>query len=123
MKLYPTLMQSLEVLVVLLPLQISLRQWMTQVLSVSTLLQVMPKFHFAADGSFKKEFLDKIQKDVNKANDQFVSHVSNHTGLSIQSIKDLNAETFDADEALEIGLVNSIMTNQSLQLTLLRNTK
>lgn len=68
------------------------------------------KVPFQEDGSFKPEFLAKIQKDVNKANDQFVSHVSNHTGLSIQSIKDLNAETFDADEALEIGLVNSIMT-------------
>jgi len=68
------------------------------------------KVPFAADGSFKKEFLDKIQKDVNKANEQFASHVSKYTGLSVETIKSFNAETFDAEEALDRGLINSIMT-------------
>lgn len=68
------------------------------------------KVPFAADGSFKKEFLDKIQKDVNKANEQFASHVSKYTGLSVDTIKSFNADTFDAEEALDKGLINSIMT-------------
>lgn len=68
------------------------------------------KVPFAADGSFKKEFIDKIQKDVNKANEQFASHVSKYTGLSVETIKSFNADTFDAEEALDKGLINSIMT-------------
>lgn len=68
------------------------------------------KVPFAADGSFKKEFIDKIQKDVNKANEQFATHVSKYTGLSVDTIKSFNADTFDAEEALDKGLINSIMT-------------
>lgn len=69
------------------------------------------KVPFADDGSFKPEFIAKVQKDVDKANEMFVAHVSKHTGLSAEEIKGLNAETFDAEEALEKGLVNQIMTN------------
>lgn len=69
------------------------------------------KVPFADDGSFKPEFIAKVQKDVDKANEMFVTHVSKHTGLSAEEIKNFNAETFDAQEALEKGLVNSVMTN------------
>lgn len=69
------------------------------------------KVPFAEDGSFKQEFLTKIQKDVDMLNDKFAEHVSKYTGLAVEDIKALNAETFNADEALEIGLINSIMTN------------
>lgn len=70
------------------------------------------KVPFAEDGTFKPEFIQKIQSDVDKANMQFAKHVSKYTGLSVKEINDLNADTFDAETALKLGLVNSIKTNQ-----------
>ena len=69
------------------------------------------KVPFDESGAFKKDFLDKIQKDVNLLNEKFASHVSNYTGLSTETIKELNAESFSAEDALEIGLINSILTH------------
>lgn len=69
------------------------------------------KVPFDVNGSFKQDFLEKIQKDVTALNEKFAEHVSLYTGLSVEAIKDLEAESFNADEALEIGLINSIMTN------------
>ena len=47
------------------------------------LLQVVIKFH-SEDGTFKPEFIQKIQSDVDKANMQFAKHVSKYTGLSVK---------------------------------------
>jgi ClpP class serine protease len=70
------------------------------------------KVPFAADGSFKKEFLDEIQADVNRLNVEFASHVSVYTGLDIETIMGFQAKTFSADEALKLGLVNAVMTSK-----------
>lgn len=69
------------------------------------------KVPYAEDGSFKSEFINKIQEDVDALNTRFAAHVEKYTGISASDIKDLNAETFNADEALSKGLVNKIMTN------------
>lgn len=70
------------------------------------------KVPFAEDGSFKKEFLDDIQESVNKLNTEFATHVSKYTGLSVDTIMGFQAKVFDAEEALERGLVNQVMTNK-----------
>lgn len=70
------------------------------------------KVPFAADGSFKQEFLDDIQKDVNQLNDEFAAFVSKYSGLEVETIKSFQAKTFNAQEALEAGLANKIMTNK-----------
>jgi ClpP class serine protease len=70
------------------------------------------KVPFAEDGSFKQEFIDDIQESVNKLNAEFAAHVSKYTGLDVDAIMGLQAGVFDADEALEIGLANKIMTNK-----------
>ena len=70
------------------------------------------KVPFAADGSFKQEFLDEIQADVNRLNVEFATHVSEHTGLDVASIMGLQAKVFSAAEALSLGLVNSVMTSK-----------
>jgi ClpP class serine protease len=66
------------------------------------------KVPFDEDGSFKKEFLEEIQEEV----DEFSQHVSNYTGLSIDAIMGFEAKCFNADDALERGLVNKLMTNK-----------
>jgi ClpP class serine protease len=71
------------------------------------------KVPFNEDGfSFKKEFLEEIQEDVDKLNVEFSEHVSRYTGLSADTIMGFEAKCFNADEALERGLCNKIMTNR-----------
>lgn len=70
------------------------------------------KVPFAEDGSFKQEFLDEIQADVDRLNAEFAAHVSQHTGIPVADIIGLEAKVFDAEKAVEIGLANKIMTNK-----------
>lgn len=70
------------------------------------------KVPYAEDGTFKDDFLAEVQKDVNELNDEFASFVSEYTGIDSKLIRGFNAKTFNANEALENGLVNKIMTNK-----------
>lgn len=69
------------------------------------------KIPYAEDGSFKKPFLDDLQMKVDSLYESFVSHVSKYTGLSTEAVKATEAKTFLAQDALQLGLVNKIMTN------------
>jgi len=68
------------------------------------------KIPFNEDNTFKQSFLDDLQVKVDALYEDFVSHVSNYTGLSAEAVKATEAKTFMADEALSLGLVNNIMT-------------
>lgn len=68
------------------------------------------KVPFAADGSFREEFLADLQDGVSRLGNEFRNHVAKHTGLSVSDLKDTQARVFDAAKALELGLVNKIMT-------------
>lgn len=70
------------------------------------------KVPFAEDGSFKSEFLDDLKKQVTKLNSEFAGHVSKYTGLADETIMGFQAKLFDADEALDKGLINKIMTKK-----------
>lgn len=70
------------------------------------------KVPFNEAGEFKQEFLDSLQEEVNRVNDEFASHVSKYSGLSVDEIKALEAESFNANDAVEKGLANSVMTNK-----------
>lgn len=70
------------------------------------------KVPFDEDGSFKKEFLDDIQEDVDRLNAEFAAHVSKYTGLDVETIIGLQAKVFDAREAVKLGLANKVMTNK-----------
>lgn len=70
------------------------------------------KVPFAEDGSFKQEFLDDIQESVDKLNAEFAAHVSKYTGLPVDTIMGFQAKCFDADVALDKGLVNRLMTTK-----------
>ena len=70
------------------------------------------KVPFADDGSFKKEFLDEIQADVNRLNVEFAAHVSKHTGVPMETIMGFQAKVFDANEAVSLGLANTVMSNK-----------
>lgn len=68
------------------------------------------KVPFEDDGSFKQSFLDRLEEDATRLGTQFAEHVSKYVGLSVETILGLDAQVFHAEKALEIGLVNKIMT-------------
>lgn len=70
------------------------------------------KVPFAEDGSFKQEFLDEIQADVDRLNVEFASHVQKFTGIDAATVMGFEAKVFSADEAVERGLANKVMTNK-----------
>ncbi|MCD9504790.1 hypothetical protein GLP37_21745 [Photobacterium phosphoreum] len=67
------------------------------------------KVPFNQDGSFKQDFIDKLQASVDKTYTKFVEHVSTMRNLDAKIIKDTQANVYDADEALKLGLVDKIM--------------
>ena len=68
------------------------------------------KIPYAEDGSFRPEFLADLQSKVDFLYQAFAEHVSMHTGLSVEDIKATEARTFMAKDALQMGLVNKVMT-------------
>ena len=70
------------------------------------------KVPFAEDGSFKPEFLQEVQAEVDRLNEEFASHVSTYTGLDVSTIMEMEAKVFNAKEAMNRGLVNAVMTTK-----------
>ena len=70
------------------------------------------KVPYAEDGSFTKEFLQKMQEDVSSLGLKFAEHVQKYSGISVADIQAMNAQMFNAEEALKLGLVNKIMTHK-----------
>ncbi|QEP53202.1 putative head maturation protease [Acinetobacter phage BS46] len=68
------------------------------------------KVPFGDDGEFTKNFLESLQKKVNKTGLEFTSFVSKNRNMSTDEIISTQAEVFDAEEALSIGLIDKIMT-------------
>ena len=68
------------------------------------------KSPYAEDGGFSEQFLTKMQEDVTRLGNKFAGHVAKYTGLPVEDILKMDAQTFHAEKALEIGLVNAIMT-------------
>jgi len=71
------------------------------------------KIPFAADGSWKPEFIADLQNKVDTMYQSFCEHVSKYTGLTVDSIRSTQAKCFLADDALALGLVNSVMTRSA----------
>ncbi|MGI3049960.1 S49 family peptidase [Vibrio alginolyticus] len=70
------------------------------------------KIPYAADGSFKQEFLDDLQESVNTTYQKFVEHVANYRPLSKQQIIDTQAAVYSADKALSLKLVDKLLTQE-----------
>ena len=70
------------------------------------------KVPFDKKGNIKQEKIDKIQEDVNKISLQFAEHVSTYRDMSTEDVLKLNADSFNADKALELGLVDKLMEKE-----------
>lgn len=61
-------------------------------------------------GEFTEKFMARIEKSVKTLGEQFFKHVSEFSGISEEAILALDGQVFSAQEALDIGLINKIMT-------------
>lgn len=68
------------------------------------------KVPFAKDGSFTEAFIERLQSQVDTLYEAFTSHVATHRGIDLKTVKGTEANVFMADEALEIGLADKVMT-------------
>lgn len=70
------------------------------------------KIPFAEDGSFRKEFLDDLQYKVDALYKDFTEYVAEHRNLSVEAVRDTQANTFLADDAIALGLADKVMTQE-----------
>jgi signal peptide peptidase SppA len=74
------------------------------------------KIPFAKDGSFTEDFISGLQKSVDKSYTQFTKFIATNRNMTVESVVETNAQVFDADEALEIGLIDKIMEIEDFDL-------
>jgi ClpP class serine protease len=68
------------------------------------------KVPFDAEGGFKKEFLEELQESVNELHTEFVNHVASYRDITPEAVNGMNAKVFNAKKAMELGLVDKVMT-------------
>lgn len=68
------------------------------------------KVPYDKDGGFSESFLADIQEKVDETYIKFVDHIAFHRGLSKDLIRSTQAKTFTSEKALELGLVDKVMT-------------
>ena len=68
------------------------------------------KVPFAEDGSFKKEFLDDLQKDVDYTYGKFTAHVAAMRNISEESVIATQAKVYKSPDAIKLGLADKEMT-------------
>lgn len=62
------------------------------------------------EGAFTEAFIDGLQEQVDTLYEGFTSHVAAHRSLSVEAVKGTEAGVFMAQQSVELGLADSIMT-------------
>lgn len=70
------------------------------------------KIPYAADGSFRKEFLDEIQYRVDSLYEQFTGFVAEYRDIPVQDVVATQASVFMAKDAIAKGLADETMTRE-----------
>lgn len=68
------------------------------------------KVAFEEDGSFRKEFIADVQAKVDELYEEFVQHVAEYRNISAEAVRNTEAKTFTPEQAIEIGLVDSVLS-------------
>lgn len=74
------------------------------------------KIPFDATGEFTDTFIEDLQKSVDKTYGSFTRHIATNRNLPEQAIIDTQASVYDAEEALELGLVDKIMDLEDFEI-------
>lgn len=70
------------------------------------------KIPFAEDGSFRKEFLEDLQYKVDALYKDFTEYVAEHRNMSVEAVRNTQANTFLAEDAIALGLADKVMTQE-----------
>lgn len=70
------------------------------------------KVPYDKDGKFTKEALSDLEEDIMVTYEMFVDHVADMRGISAEAVKNTEAKTFGTEKALELGLIDSVMTKE-----------
>lgn len=70
------------------------------------------KIPYSEDGSFRKEFLDDLQYKVDSLYTDFTEYVAEHRNISVEAVRNTQANTFLAGDAIGLGLADQIMTQE-----------
>lgn len=70
------------------------------------------KIPFAEDGSFRKEFLEDLQYKVDALYKDFTEYVAEHRNLTVEAVRNTQANTFLAEDAIALGLADKVMTQE-----------
>ena len=68
------------------------------------------KVPFDDKGEFTDKFLSSLQKKVNKTGEEFTNFVATNRNMKVEDVIATEAEVYDAEEALKLGLIDKIMT-------------
>lgn len=71
------------------------------------------KIPFAANGEFRKEFIEDIQNKVDALYTKFVSYVAEMRSLSTEAVRATKASVFDAETSVKLGLGDKVMNHES----------
>ena len=71
------------------------------------------KIPYSEDGSFRKEFLDDLQYKVDALYTDFTEYVAEHRNLTVEAVRNTQANTFLADDAIALGLADKVMTQEA----------
>lgn len=74
------------------------------------------KIPFDKEGNFTEKFVSDLQTDINKTYTKFVQHVVSNTNLSEEQVIGTNASVFNAEDSLELGLINKIMELEDFEV-------
>lgn len=70
------------------------------------------KVPYSKDGSFREEFIQDIQDKVDTCYENFTQHVATHRELPVSAVINTEAKMFFAEDAVKLGLMDSILTQE-----------
>ena len=68
------------------------------------------KVPFDDSGEFTNKFIQSIQEKVNKTGIQFNKFIAKNRNMQVEDVIATQAEVFDAEDALDVGFIDKIMT-------------
>ena len=70
------------------------------------------KVPYAADGSFRPEFIQDIQDKVDTCYKNFTEHVAKHRKMNVADVIATEAKMFYSADAVKLGLMDKVMTSE-----------
>ena len=68
------------------------------------------KIPFDSNGKFTEEFIKDLQYKTDALYSDFIKYVSEFRGISEKAVRDTKAKTFLSKDALQLGLIDKVMT-------------